>query len=228
MHTAIKILALTDIHDKVSSLTSILESVLKEKQVDLITISGDVSDFGGDEDVERILRIIEKTGIPFCYILGNCDPMESRNGVKVSGRCVESACATFSGINIIGTGGATPTPFGTPFEVSEGEIVGNITRIMSECCGSGCTVPVMLLIHNPPRGELVDRLRTGLHAGSKKLRDLILQSSPLLVQCGHIHEAPGVERMGRSVVFNPGPVFRGRYALIEIEGESVNVALGTV
>lgn len=228
IHTAIKILALTDIHDKVSLLTSILDSVLKEKEVDLITVSGDVSDFGGGEDVERVLRIIERTDIPFCYILGNCDPMESRKGVKVGGRCMESACYTFSGIKIIGAGGATPTPFGTPFEVSEDEIVGNIARVISECCGSDCTEPVMLLIHNPPRGEVVDRLRTGLHAGSKKLRDLILQSSPFLVQCGHIHEAPGVERIGRSTVFNPGPAFRGRYAIVGIEGESVNVALGTV
>ena len=228
MHTALKILALTDIHDKVSSLTSILDSVLKARQIDLITVSGDVSNFGSGEDVERVLHLIEMTGVPFCYILGNCDPIEFRNGVNVGGKCLESKCGTFSGINIIGSGGATPTPFGTPFEVSEDEIVENVARSISECCGSGCTGPVMLLIHNPPRGEVVDMLRTGLHTGSKKLRDLILQSSPLLVQCGHIHEAPGVERIGRSVVFNPGPVFRGRYALAEIEGESVNVVLGTV
>ena len=228
MHTALKILALTDIHDKVSSLTSILDSVLKARQIDLITVSGDVSNFGSGEDVERVLHLIEMTGVPFCYILGNCDPIEFRNGVNVGGKCLESKCGTFSGINIIGSGGATPTPFGTPFEVSEDEIVENVARSISECCGSGCTGPVMLLIHNPQRGEVVDRLRTGLHTGSKKLRDLILQSSPLLVQCGHIHEAPGVERIGRSVVFNPGPVFRGRYALAEIEGESVNVVLGTV
>ena len=226
--TALKILALTDIHDKVSSLTSILDSVLRAKQIDLITVSGDVSHFGGGEDVERVLRLIEKTGVPFCYVLGNCDPIESRNGVNVSGKCVESACGAFSGINIIGSGGATPTPFDTPFEVSEEEIVGNVARSISECCGSGCTGPMMLLMHNPPRGEVVDRLRTGLHGGSKKLRDLILKSSPLLVQCGHIHEAPGVERIGRSVVFNPGPALRGNYALVEIEGESVNVVLGTV
>jgi len=226
--TALKILAITDIHDKASSLTSILDSVLREKQVDLITVSGDVSNFGSGEDVARILRLIEKTGIPFCYILGNCDPIEFRNGVNVGGKCLESKCGTFLGINIIGSGGATPTPFGTPFEVSEDEIVGNVARSISECRGSGCTGLVMLLIHNPPRGEVVDRLRTGLHAGSKRLRDLILKSSPLLVQCGHIHEAPGVERIGRSVVFNPGPAFRGRYALVEIEGENANVALGTV
>jgi len=228
MPTALKILALTDIHDKVSSLTSILDSVLKAKQIDLITVSGDVSNFGGGEDVERVLRLIEKTGVPFCYVLGNCDPIEFRNGVNVSGKCLESKCDTFSGINIIGSGGATPTPFGTPFEVSEDEIVGNVARSVSECCGGGCTGPVMLLIHNPPRGEVVDRLRTGLHAGSKKLRDLILHSSPLLVQCGHVHEAPGVERIGRSVVFNPGPAFRGGYALVEIEGENANVVLGTI
>jgi Icc-related predicted phosphoesterase len=228
INTAIKLLALTDIHDKISLLTSILDSVLKEKEVDLITVSGDVSDFGVIEDVERVLRIIDRTGIPFCYILGNCDPMEARNGVKVGGRCMELICETFSGIKIIGAGGATPTPFSTPFEVSENELVGNITQVISECCGSNCTEPLMLLTHNPPRGEVVDRLRTGLHAGSKKLRDLILQSSPLLVQCGHIHEAPGVERIGRSTVFNPGPVFRGRYAIVGIEDENVNVALGTI
>jgi Icc-related predicted phosphoesterase len=228
MHTAVKLLALTDIHDKVSSLTSILDSVLKARQIDFITVSGDVSNFGRGEDVERVLRIVEKTGIPFCYILGNCDPIEFRNGVNVSGKCLESKCSTFSGINIIGSGGSTPTHYGTPFEVSEDEIVENVARSMSECCGSGCTSPLMFLIHTPPRGEVVDRLRTGLHVGSKKLRNLILDSSPLLVQCGHIHEAPGVESIGKSMVFNPGPVLRGNYAIVEIEGKNVNVILGKV
>jgi Icc-related predicted phosphoesterase len=41
-----------------------------------------------------------------------------------------------------------------------------------------------------------------LHAGSPGLRDLIRQTGPRLFICGHIHEAAGAERMGRTLVVN--------------------------
>jgi len=68
----------------------------------------------------------------------------------------------------------------------------------------------------------------GQHVGSKRLNDLILEHSPALVQCGHIHEGAGVERIGRSVIFNPGPTMKGRYAIAEIGGRDANVTLGKV
>ncbi|MGA2573366.1 MAG: metallophosphoesterase [Candidatus Methanomethylicaceae archaeon] len=226
----LKLLCLTDIHGKISSLSAILGKVLGDQKVDLITISGDISHFGQGEDIEQALNVIDKTGVPYCYVLGNCDPIELRDGVRAEGICLEATCMSYMGITLIGCGGATPTPFGTPFEISDDEMVNIITKSRAECYGENSANALMLVVHNPPKGEIVDRTRTGLHVGSAKLRDLILKTSPLLVQCGHIHEAAGVEHVGRTVVFNPGPAFRGSYALVEVDNlrGGVCVALGTI
>lgn len=226
----VKLLCLTDIHGKISSLNAILGKVLGSQKVDLITISGDISHFGNGEDIEQALNVIGKTSVPYCYILGNCDPIELRSGVRAEGTCLEVACMSYMGITLIGCGGATTTPFGTPFEITEEEMVSIITKSRAECYGEHSPNVLMLVVHNPPGGEVVDRTRTGLHVGSVKLRDLILKTSPLLVQCGHIHEAIGVEHIGNTVVFNPGPAFRGNYALVEVDNlrGGVCVAHGTV
>jgi hypothetical protein len=227
----VSLLSLSDIHGKVSVLNTILEKVQGTRRPDIIAISGDISDFGNGDEVKRVLRAVEAVGIPFCYVLGNCDPVEYRMGVDVNGTCLESNCLISNGLVLTGAGGATPTPFDTPFEVEESELVAKIAGNRSACQRMGCNAPLIMVLHNPPRGEVVDRTRTGLHVGSQKLRDLILETSPLLVQCGHIHEARGTERIGTTTIFNPGPAQRGSYALVEIEtveGGSVNVVHETV
>jgi hypothetical protein len=46
---------------------------------------------------------------------------------------------------------------------------------------------------------------------------------PDVVICGHIHEAAGVDTIGRSRMVNCGPAHRGSYGLIDI-AEQVTVA----
>lgn len=225
----IRLLCLSDIHSKVSSLSAILNKEVEvgEKRPDLIMISGDISHFGDAKEVERVLGVVDEAGIPYCYVLGNCDPKGNRMGVNAKGRCLESGCMPFKDLAVFGSGGSTHTPFGTPFEVDEEELIASIERSRSTCwggdgsAGESCSgdfpSPSIMLVHNPPFGDIVDRTRSGLHVGSQKLRMLILEASPLLVHCGHIHEAAGAEWIGRSLVLNPGPAERGSYALVEIE-----------
>lgn len=219
----LKILALSDIHGRESSLRSILKTSLTSYRIDAVSISGDITHFGSYHDLLGILDIVRETGLPFFYVLGNCDPVDFRNGIDSLGVCVESRCHFFSGIKVLGAGGSTPTPFHTPFEAHEDELVNNLKCAYSECGGD----VTLLITHNPPLGTTVDLTRTGTHVGSRKLKDLILSLSPRIVQCGHIHEAPGKETIGKTIVFNPGPAMRGHYAIITIEGEGVSVEHGT-
>lgn len=205
-----KLLALSDIHGKESILKSILD-VAKSFEIKAISISGDITNFGGFEDLERILKIVDNFGVPFFYVLGNCDSINLRNGIESLGICLESKCYNVFGINIIGSGGSTPTPFNTPFEISEEELISNLRRAKSFC-----EEVTMILTHNPPLGSIVDRVKGGLHVGSKALRDFIILSKPKIAQCGHIHEARGKEIIGDTLVFNPGPAMRGYYAVVSI------------
>jgi Icc-related predicted phosphoesterase len=70
----------------------------------------------------------------------------------------------------------------------------------------------------------VDILHSGIHAGSIAVREFIEEHEPELVVCGHIHEARGVDAIGKSTIVNCGPLFKGSYALIET-GPEIRVKL---
>jgi uncharacterized protein len=59
----------------------------------------------------------------------------------------------------------------------------------------------IIVSHGPPFGCL-DRTNTGSHIGSPALRAQVLEHQPLLVVCGHVHEAAGMETLGRTTVLN--------------------------
>ncbi len=222
----VNILAISDIHGKASSLRAILGAAASER-IDLITASGDLTHYGSEVDLAQMLETLEGAGAPVNYVLGNCDPKEFRRGLGAHGVCLEEGCGGFGPLSIVGAGGSTPTPFGTPFEVEEGELVANLRR-NSSLCDRADGQALMFLVHNPPTGQLVDRTSFGRHVGSRMLTELVSSASPLVVQCGHIHEASGVETIGASTVFNPGPAMRGNYALVCIDGKKVTVSLRSV
>jgi len=219
----LNILAISDIHGKASSIRSILASASSER-IDLITASGDLTHYGSEADLAQMLETLDCMGAPVNYVLGNCDPKEFRRGLGSHGVCLEEGLGGLGPLSIAGAGGSTPTPFGTPFEVDEVELVASLRRNSSRSADG----PIMFLVHNPPAGQLVDRTSFGRHVGSRMLSELIASASPLVVQCGHIHEAAGVETIGSSTVFNPGPAMRGRYALVRIDGKNVGVSLRSV
>ncbi|MEM1573981.1 MAG: metallophosphoesterase [Candidatus Methanomethylicaceae archaeon] len=212
------ILAISDIHGREDVLKAILDNA-KSFNIKAISISGDITNFGNYEDLERILKILENFGVPFFYVLGNCDPINLRNGIESLGICLESKCYNLFGYNIIGSGGSTPTPFNTPFEISEEELISNLKKAYSIC-----KEITMILTHNPPFGSIVDKVRSGVHVGSKTFREFIIFSKPKIVQCGHIHEARGKEIIGNTIVFNPGPAMRGYYAIVSLENLEVKLS----
>ena len=80
----------------------------------------------------------------------------------------------------------------------------------------------ILLCHQPPFGYL-DKVNfpgapahwKGKHAGSKVILDYIKKEQPRYVFCGHIHEAKGKTRIGKTEVYNVGS--NGDYVLLNID-----------
>lgn len=86
--------------------------------------------------------------------------------------------------NIAGLGYSSPTPFDTPGEYTEEQLAERLARF------SGLS-PLVLVCHAPPFETGLDRVRDGLHAGSKAVRAFIEKEQPAHFFCGHIHEAEG-------------------------------------
>jgi Icc-related predicted phosphoesterase len=72
----------------------------------------------------------------------------------------------------------------------------------------------ILICHQPPYG-ILDKINfpgapkywEGKHAGSKAILDYISKEQPRYVFCGHIHEAKGEKKIGKTKIVNLG--FRG-------------------
>ena len=68
--------------------------------------------------------------------------------------------------------------------------------------GPDADVPCdVLVVHEPPHG-ILDAVPTGKHIGSQSVREKVLRLRPRLLTCGHVHESPGIERVGDTLVVN--------------------------
>ncbi len=113
--------------------------------------------------------------------------------VNFHGRKLEVA-----GVHIAGLGCSNPTPFNTPGEYSEEELAARLAEFAD-------LKPLVLVCHAPPLNTALDRIRDGLHAGSRAVREFIEEYQPAYFFCGHIHEAEGAAiQMGSTCAQNVG------------------------
>ena len=102
------------------------------------------------------------------------------------------------GVRFAGLGYSTPTPFDTPGEWTEAEMAARLEKLAE-------WKPQVLICHAPPLNTPLDRVKEGLHAGSRSVREFIEKYKPAYFFCGHIHEAEGVvEQMGATRAMNVG------------------------
>jgi Icc-related predicted phosphoesterase len=87
--------------------------------------------------------------------------------------------------HVAGLGYSNPTPFDTPGEYSEDEIAAKLAKFAD-------LKPLVLICHAPPLDTALDRIKEGLHAGSRSVHEFIDAHQPEYFFCGHIHEAEGV------------------------------------
>ncbi|MDP8991099.1 MAG: metallophosphoesterase [Acidobacteriota bacterium] len=108
------------------------------------------------------------------------------------------AMAQIGGVRFAGLGYSTITPFHTPGEYEEDEIAQRLKKFTA-------WKPQVLICHSPPLNTPLDRIREGLHGGSRAVREFIEQQQPEHFFCGHIHEAQGaVIQLGATRAMNVG------------------------
>jgi uncharacterized protein len=206
-----KILAVSDIHGKFHQILG----YMKKNPADLVILTGDITHFGPLELAKDILNEICLFEIPVFAIPGNCDPegihscIENSNSINIHGRSI-----IIKNIGIAGFGGSNPTPFNTPLEFEEIEIYNELKKVMGEIENQKVRI---LVTHMPPFGTKTDILPSGDHVGSKALRKIIEEFQPSLNICGHIHEARAIDKIGDTLIVNPGELSEGFVAIIDID-----------
>ena len=156
--------------------------------------------------------------MPTLMIPGNCDlptiveTIEESPAVNLHLKSFD-----YDEIRFLGIGGSNPTPFNTPFELSEAEMQSYVDMLLTDV---GETT--VLLSHTPSKGFLdaVD----SRHVGSEAILDAV--GIVDVLACGHIHEQRGTLIAGKTTIVNPGMAARGFGAVVKIlPEEKANISL---
>lgn len=202
------------------------------------------------DGIKRWISIAEErlkgTGVK-CYISpGNDDRFNIDDILKSSSIVLnpeDEVVWVDSHHEMITSGWTNVTPWNSPRETTEeklgelfGKMISKVTR-MDSC---------IFNLHCPPYDTPLDEapeldktlkpvVKSGgavsmIHVGSKAVREAITKHQPLLGLHGHIHEARGFTRIGRTLCINPGSeygegILRG--ALLNIDEKGVKSHLLT-
>lgn len=192
-----KIVIFSDIHHDRQALERLLSV-----EADAYFCAGDLVNWarGLDKMGELMQTLLSKRGAPVYVLPGNHESEE-----QIAGFCARfgfvdfhGAKAEIGGLRVAGLGYSTVTPFDTPGEYTEEQFAERFAEFADY-------KPQVLVCHSPPWNTRLDRIREGLHAGSRSVREFIEKHQPGHFFCGHIHEAEGVvEQMGSTWAMNVG------------------------
>jgi Icc-related predicted phosphoesterase len=162
---------------------------------------------------------LEPTGIKVYISPGNDDDFVVDEVLNSSDFVInpeEQVVEIAPNVYMLSFGYANPTPWNSPREISEEEMARRLEPLADQMPADCLSI---YNIHVPPidtpidqaaklNGNLKPIVEGGqvamIGAGSTAVRDLILKYQPSIGLHGHIHEASGAIRLGRTVCINPG------------------------
>lgn len=217
-----QILLLSDIHGHTEHLATLKDAIA---EADLVCLCGDLTSFQGPAAALRVVSAVGKPLSQLMAVSGNCDEMGVEEKLTEKGIGIHGKVRPAGGISLLGLGGSLVTPFRTPNEFREEELAAVLARAMEADKADG---PLVLLSHQPPLESCADRLSSGVHAGSRAVRDFIDEQHPVACLTGHIHESHGIEKRNGTLIVNPGPLAQGRFATVHITEKGAEAELGTL
>jgi len=152
-----------------------------------------------------------------CILNGGNDDIWEIDDIIEQSPCVsfaESKVIDIGGFYLASMGWTNPTPWDTFRELPEEELGRRIDKIVDQVKDPSRTI---FNFHAPPYGSGLDEapaldgdmnIKAGGRAlrpvGSTSVKAAIERIQPVLSLHGHIHEAKGATRIGKSLVMNPG------------------------
>ena len=204
------IVALTDLHGQTGNISKIADVL---ESADVVLLTGDITHFGYRHEAKKVLYEILVFNSSIFAVSGNCDNSAVARFLYEQNYSVQNEIRQLNGYSFSGLGGSLPCPGRTPTEYSEEEYGLFISSLIKK------TIPEsqnILLSHQPPVNTINDEVVTGKHVGSKIIREFIEWLQPLVVFTGHIHEGVGIDKIGKTLIINPGPFTNGGYAYASI------------
>lgn len=188
-----KLLAFVDLHGDFNLLKKIIKRA-EEKDIDLLVTAGDFTQFEGN--LGFLLKKLNALGKKILLIPGNHESSHSlKEAVKIYPYCLYFHRQAFKVGEYVflgyGEGG---------FSLEDSEF----RKLARHWYGEYQKQKVIFVTHAPPFGTELDRLGNR-YVGNKDFRSFIERIKPVLVICGHLHEAAGrISQLGETKIINPG------------------------
>ncbi len=214
-----KIISFGDIHEDFSNLIPLKNELATS---DLVIVTGDLTNFHGRKEAEKVIEEIMKYNKNILAQLGNLDQPEVNDYLTERGINLHRNGFIMDNIGIFGVGGSNLTPFNTPTEFNEVEINTFLLDGIDKVKDAKFKIMVP---HMPPKDTNLDIISAGAHVGSQSVRDFILKHKPDIALSGHIHEARGSDTIENTLVFNAGMFREGGYVVITKTSEGLSAEL---
>jgi Icc-related predicted phosphoesterase len=199
-----KVLAVADIHGAQYRMNLVLKNI-QTHHPDLVVVCGDITQFGPGELATNLLNQIP---VQTLALPGNIDTFDVDEGITTSKATnLHMKQVIVQGVPFVGIGREIPSPLQDAMIV-DGKEKKPVSEVLKRTS--------VLVTHYPPF-KLQDRIFIGTHGGSKELRIMVETYKPRLVLCGHIHEDPGVSRLGKTTVVNCSMGKRTEGAIVELQ-----------
>jgi Icc-related predicted phosphoesterase len=178
------------------------------------------------ETLERWMRLAEERlhgkNVRLYVMLGNDDEPALRDILASSPLVIDPEDRTVDlgeGFQMLSCGFANPTPWHSPREMPEDALQCHLEELAGQLHDPGRSI---FNLHVPPirtsidTAPIVDDTLSPVvqggsimmgPAGSQAVRNMIEQYQPLIALHGHIHEARGVAKIGKTVCINPGSAY---------------------
>jgi len=189
---------------------------------DLVILSGDLTNFGGIEETQKVLSDVRRSCAKVLALSGNLDRREVIPFLESEGIDLHGKGRVIDGVGIFGCGGSNLTPFKTPTEFTEDEIYAALRDGYRQVRDLR---PLVMVCHTPPFETRCDRILSGKAVGSTAARRFIEEVQPDICISGHIHESAAEDAIGATKVFNAGPFKGGGYIVAHIAGKAVDARL---
>lgn len=214
-----KILLLSDLHGNIPMLAR-LKTVIDAS--DVVLFAGDFARFGDVSTGLPALEALQKEREDALCVIGNCDEASFKNEVEKRDMSCEAQVVWRDGLIFCGSGGGGHFNGSTPNERDDEDMMRDFDALLDNSDWSS----TILISHNPPKNTKCDAVpqlaepldNSGyIHVGSLLLRTFIEEKNPLAVLTGHIHEGVAIDKIGNTVVINPGALMEGKYAVMSVE-----------
>lgn len=205
------VIALPDLHGDARLLPLLAAEFAR---ADAVLLVGDLTTGGLPDPARHIVQTLRQHTKQVLAVCGNWDTQATAAYLSAEGINLEDGPHTLGDVTFFGVGGSLGTGAGSPNEYTEAVYAARFATLQASVLQARCAV---IVCHQPPFRTLCDRAQFGQHVGSLEVRRFLERTRPLACVTGHIHEGIGVDKIGRTTVVNPGPLWMGGYATLHID-----------